>query len=284
MALEFSSDGLASAILNNPHMEQQQESTTLNETVSLVPPATGSSQINLSTAERVVSTLGGAALTLIGIRKLNSISGISLLLGGGFLLSRGISGYCAVTNFMQRTSGTKNASAMEVECSVSIESPRSTVYAFWRKLENLPQFMKHLDSVSEIDDRKSRWTAKLPGNVGRVSWEAEITEDISGELISWNSLPGSSVDNAGTVRFKDSGNGQGTELQVRISYRLPGGDIGSIAAKLFSPAVEKMMIDDVKSFKQLMESGKGPSYSDSRTSHSPTSSNRMTEDKVFGNS
>lgn len=263
-------------------MESTQQSTGMNEAATMLPPATGSSQINLTNAERTVSTVGGVALTLIGLKKLNTLSGVGLLLGGGFLLSRGLSGYCALTNYLKDNVQAKHASAMEVEKSFTIESPRSTVYAFWRKLENLPQFMRHLESVSETDDKTSTWTAKLPGNVGKVSWQAEILEDISGERISWNSLPGSTVDNAGEVVFKDANDGSATELHVRMSYRLPGGDIGSLAGKLFSPAVEKMMHDDIESFKRLMETGNRPASGERGDRRSGSTIATDEESKVFG--
>lgn len=222
--------------------------------VSSLPPATGSSNINLDVSERIVSTFGGAALTVIGLKNLGSMAGITTALTGGFLLVRGLSGYCAVTNAVKKTTA-KRASAMEITSTFIINKPRTDVYSYWRKLENLPSFMKHLEEVKEIDDNRSKWTAKVPGGVGKVSWEAEILEDISSELISWSSLPGSTVDNAGEVRFKDALGNLGTEITARITYRLPGGDIGSFAAKLFNPAIEKMMREDLRSFKQLMEIG-----------------------------
>lgn len=226
--------------------------------VSALPPATGSSTINVGTSERIVSAFGGAALAVWGLRNLNSVTGIGMLLSGGYLMVRGISGYCYVSNMIGRNTADvqKRAPAMEIRTTFTINKPRTDVYAFWRKLENLPRFMQHLERVEEMDDKRSTWTARIPGGVGAVSWQAEITSDISGELISWTSLPGSTVDNAGEVRFKDKGNE--TELSVCISYRLPAGDLGSIAAKMFNPAIEKMMREDIRSFKQLIETGSTP--------------------------
>jgi uncharacterized membrane protein len=238
-------------------METENTQFTDTTAASALPPATGSSMINISTSERVVSTLGGAALAVWGLRKLNSPSGLTMLLGGGYLLVRGLSGYCYINNLTGRNTADvqRRAPAMEVRTTFTINKPRSDVYAFWRKLENLPRFMQHLEKVEELDDRRSTWTAKVPGGVGAVSWQAEITDDISGELIAWTSIQGSTVDNAGEVRFKDAQSGKGTELAVCISYRLPGGAIGSVAGKLFNPAIEKMMRDDLRDFKQLMETG-----------------------------
>jgi uncharacterized membrane protein len=177
-----------------------------------------------------------------------------MLLTGGYLLTRGLSGYCAVNNALGRSSVRKQGSPVEVKTTVSVNKPRSEVYAFWRNLENLPRFMKHLEAVEELTDTRSKWTAKGPAGVGSVSWEAEIVEDKDGEFISWRSLPGSTVDNAGQVRFKE-GPGNQTEINVRMTYRLPAGDVGGVAAKIFSPLAEKMMKDDIRDLKSVMETG-----------------------------
>jgi uncharacterized membrane protein len=221
--------------------------------VSAIPPATGTSSVNVGDTERIVSTLGGAALAIMGLRDMKSPSGVSMLLAGGFLLVRGLSGYCAVNNAIGRNTARKAGSPVEVKTSVSLNKPASEVYSFWRKLENLPRFMKHLEKVEEIDQTRSKWTAKGPAGVGTVSWEAEIVEDHQNEFISWRSLPGSTVDNAGQVRFRNTP--AGTEIKVQMTYRLPAGDVGGVAAKLFSPMAEKMMRDDIRDLKKVLESG-----------------------------
>lgn len=235
--------------------------TTGEAASSALPPATGSTNINVGTSERIVSTLGGSALAVWGMRNLDSAAGITMVLGGALLLMRGLSGYCPVNEMMGRNTAETphSASAMEARATFTINRPREEVYSYWRKLENLPTFMRHLEHVREKDDKRSMWTAKIPGadkipgNIGTVSWEAEIVEDVRGEHISWSSLPGSTVDNAGEVKFKDAPNNQGTEIVACISYRLPVGDLGSMAARLFNPAVEQMIQDDLRSFRNLME-------------------------------
>jgi len=221
--------------------------------VSAIPPVTCTSTVNVGSAERVISALGGAALTVMALRDLKSQAGISMLLTGGFLLVRGLSGYCAVNNAIGRNTARKAGSPVEVTTSVSLNKPVSEVYSFWRKLENLPRFMSHLEKVEEIDQTRSRWTAKGPAGVGSVSWEAEILEDHQNEFISWRTLPGSTVDNAGQVRFRGTPNG--TEIRVQMTYRLPAGDVGGVAAKIFSPMAEKMMRDDIRDLKRVLETG-----------------------------
>lgn len=246
-------------------MESGMITTNQEAAASALPPATGSTNINVSSSERIVSALGGSALAVWGMRNLNSAAGLTMMLSGAYLLMRGLSGYCAINQMVGRNTAEtpRKASAIEAKVTFTINKPRQEVYTFWRKLENLPQFMQHLEKVTELDDKRSTWSAKIPGaekipgNLATVSWEAEIVEDVRGEHIAWSSMPGSTIDNAGEVKFKDAPDNS-TEIMACISYRLPAGDLGSIAAKLFNPAVEKMMQDDLRSFKALMETGKVP--------------------------
>lgn len=228
---------------------------------SAIPPATGTSNVNVGTAERIVSTVGGATLAIMAIRDLRSPAGLSMLLAGGMLLTRGLSGYCMVNNAIGRNTAHKTNSPVEVKTSVSLNKPRSEVYSFWRNLENLPRFMSHLDKVEELDETRSRWTAKGPAGIGSVSWEAEIVEDHQNEFIAWRSLPGSTVDNAGQVRFIETPSG--TEIRVQMTYRMPAGDVGGVAGRLFSPMAEKMMRNDIRDLKDVMENNQTASGSPS---------------------
>lgn len=240
---------------------------------SALPPATGSTHINVGVSERVVSALGGAALAVWGLRSINSGSGITMLLGGTYLLVRGLSGYCPMNEMLGRNTAEmpRNTSAMEARTTFTINKPRSEVYRYWRTLENLPNFMQHLESVKELDDRRSKWSARIPGadkvagNLATVSWEAEIIEDKKDELIAWSSLPASTIDNAGEVHFRDARDNRGTEIEACISYRLPAGDLGSMAAKLFNPAIERMIQTDLRNFKMLMETGQISNFAEGRT-------------------
>jgi uncharacterized membrane protein len=239
-------------------MEPIQSTVEATEYSSAIPPATGSNKLNTGKSERIVSVLAGLALAFVAGKTLNSTSGKVLGLAGLMLLKRGVTGYCEVNNLIGRNTANKKSSAMEVKTVMTINKPRSEVYSFWRNFENLPRFMGHLREVEMLDERRSSWTAQLPGGVGHVSWEAVIEEEQENQLITWSSLPGSTIDNAGEVRFSDSRWEGQTEVCAKISYRLPGGDAGSVAGKLFNPFVEKMIRNDLKSFKSLLETGEIP--------------------------
>ena len=139
--------------------------------------------------------------------------------------------------------------------SITVRRPVEEVYAFWRNFENLPQFMRHLESVTVLEGgRRSHWVAKAPAGQ-TVEWDAETTEDVPNELIAWRSLPGASVYNAGEVRFAPAPGGRGTELRVTLEYDPPFGKLGSKVAMLFREEPGQQVADDLRHFKQVMETG-----------------------------
>jgi len=71
-------------------------------------------------------------------------------------------------------------------------------------------------------------------------------------LLGWQSVPGSAINNAGKVEFRDAEEG-GTELIVVISYRAPAGDLGAGIAKVLNPILEKIVRNDINSFKEYIE-------------------------------
>ncbi|RIK44438.1 MAG: hypothetical protein DCC55_02520 [Chloroflexi bacterium] len=145
-------------------------------------------------------------------------------------------------------------SGIRVEKSITINRPADEIYQFWRNFENLPRFMSHLESVEVLDEQRSHWRAKAPAGM-TVGWDAEIIDDTPGERISWRSLEGADVPNAGSVQFKPATGGRGTVVHVQIEYKPPGGAIGAAIAKLFGQEPEQQVQADLRAFKQVMETG-----------------------------
>ena len=169
---------------------------------------------------------------------------------------RAITGHCPAYSAMGKKGLPDPVKNINIRTSVTVNKPRHEVYAFWRRLENLPLFMKHLESVEAHDSHRSSWQARIPGGIGTISWDAEVVKDEPGELLGWSSLPGADVENSGKVEFLE--NGGGTKLNVVISYRPPMGAVGAGAAKLFNGAFEKMVKQDIANFKQYIETGSLP--------------------------
>jgi len=211
---------------------------------------------NISFAERAVSVAAGANLIASGLLNIFSHPIRNLLVAGagGYLVFRGATGYCPVYNFVDRQRSQIKNSNVNIRTSVFINKPRQEVYDFWRNLENLPLFMTHLKSVKQLDGKRSHWESNLPGNLSSISWEAEIVSDNPGSVIGWRSIAGSEIDNAGKVEFADAADGQGTVVQVVISYLPPkGGFIKSKIADLLSPVFERMVRNDINNFKHYIE-------------------------------
>jgi uncharacterized membrane protein len=137
---------------------------------------------------------------------------------------------------------------------ITVNKPTEEVYEFWRNFENLPRFMRHLESVKVLENGRSHWQAMAPAGA-TVEWDAEMTEDRPGELISWRSLPGADVRNAGTVRFTSAPGGRGTEVRVDLEYAPPAGKVGTMVAMLFREEPGQQVHDDLRAFKQVMELG-----------------------------
>ena len=153
----------------------------------------------------------------------------------------------------EATAGAKKG-VLRTKRSVTINRPVAEVYAFWRDFEKLPQFMRHLESVNVMGDGRSHWVAKAPA--GRtVEWDAEITEERENELIAWRSLGGADIYNAGSVHFHPAPGNRGTEVRLELDYDPPMGKLGSKIAMLFREEPGQQAQDDLRHFKQVMETG-----------------------------
>jgi uncharacterized membrane protein len=141
-----------------------------------------------------------------------------------------------------------------VRGAVTVRRPRAEAYVFWQDFENLPSFMAHLESVVLVGDGRTRWVAIAPGG-GRMRWDAEIIDFVPDELIAWRSVKGGDVDSEGVVRFVPAPGGRGTEVRLEMSYSAPGGRAGRMIARLFGADAEQQVDEDLRRFKQVMETG-----------------------------
>jgi uncharacterized membrane protein len=128
------------------------------------------------------------------------------------------------------------------------------VYRFWRDFQNLPRFMRHLESVEDLGDGRSHWVAKGPAGMN-VEWDATLVADVPGEVITWRSVENADVDNAGAVRFERAPGDRGTIVKVNFQYNPIGGVLGATVAKLFGEEPSQQLDDDLRRFKQVMEVG-----------------------------
>lgn len=233
-----------------------------------------STKINVNNAERLSSVLLGSALVSFGVVRRSGPLSLATIASGAPLLWRGLTGNCPVYSALDINSarpeeiaaqtrtqaGVPAGKGIKVSQHVTINKPPSEVFRFWSNFENLPQFMDHLESVKLHQNGCSHWVAKAPLGT-KVEWDAEIVDAKVNEFISWRSKPGTSVPNEGTVRFKPTATGEGTEVEVTLEYRPPAGALGATIAKLFGEEPQIQVADDLRRFKNIMETGEIPSTS-----------------------
>jgi uncharacterized membrane protein len=148
--------------------------------------------------------------------------------------------------------------ARRVIKAVTINRSCEDLFRFWRRLENLPQFAKHLISVKELSNKESHWVAKSPAGT-TAEWDAVIIKEMENEYLAWESKPGSEIDNAGSVRFRPAPAGRGSEVIVTLQYIPPIGTLGALVAKLYGEEPDIQVEEDLGRFKTLMETGEIPS-------------------------
>jgi len=214
---------------------------------------------NISDLERGLSLIGGSALMLYGLRR--SLGHLALMLGGGALIYRGLTGYCAAYQALGVDTAHRTGHGVALRATITVNKPTVEVYQFWRHLENHPRFMQHLESVVSANGKRSHWVAKTP-LPAPITWDTDIVAERENTLLSWRSLPGSDVDHAGTVRFRELPRGRGTEVRVRLEYAPPGGTVGVAVANLFKILSEQQLKEDLRRFKQIIEADETPTTVD----------------------
>jgi uncharacterized membrane protein len=219
------------------------------------------SALNINQTERMASAVAGGALAVIGIAR-GGWCGLLMALTGGGLVYRGATGHCGVYQALGVDTSDKQSGrvsvrhnrGIKIEKSMTITKSPEELYTFWRNFSNLPRFMNHLESVTELDGKRSHWVAKAPAGM-TVEWDAEIINEEKNELIAWRSLEGATVPNAGSIRFEPAPANRGCVVRVSLSYEPPGGALGSKIAKLFGEEPGQQIEEDLRRFKQLMETG-----------------------------
>jgi uncharacterized membrane protein len=203
----------------------------------------------------------GALLLAAGVARRSAI-GACLAASSAPLLYRGLTGRWPFELDGDAQHGsTKHALAgnrgIHVRESIRLEVPIADVYRYWRRLDNLPQFMTHLERVTESADGRSHWVASGPAGFA-VEWDAEIINEIENQVLAWRSLPGSDVVTAGSVNFGTARGDRSTQVSVHLQYAPPAGKAGALVASLFGREPSQTVREDLRHFKQLLEAGEIP--------------------------
>ena len=135
---------------------------------------------------------------------------------------------------------------LEHSVQVEVDAPIDLVWSLWSDLEQMPKWMKWIDSVKVLDEDPtlSRW--KLATGGLEFTWLSRNLKVIPHQIIQLESVDG--LPNQGAIRFYDRKNG--TIVKMTISYAIPG-FLGKIMDNLFlGRVVESTIQADLERFKE----------------------------------
>jgi uncharacterized membrane protein len=207
-------------------------------------------QSNWAPAPRLLAGAAGGALALYGARR-RDLLGRALEIAGLALVARGM------TNLeMRDLVGFGGGPGISIQKAININAPVEKVYEVWNKHEEFPHFMSRVIEVKKLGAGRYHWKVAGPAGIP-VEWEAAITKQVPNEMLSWESVAGSMVEQKGIVRFQPNGNG-GTRVEVRMSYHPPAGAAGHAVAMLFGTDPKSEMTADLMRMKSFIETGRQP--------------------------
>ncbi len=133
-----------------------------------------------------------------------------------------------------------------IEESVEVEVPVRTAYNQWTQFEEFPRFMEGVEEVRQLTDTKVHWVAEIAGQ--RREWDAEITEQVPDQRISWCSTEGAT--NSGVVTFHRLGESK-SKVMLQLEFE-PEGVVEQVGDKL--GLIKTRTKADLERFKEFIES------------------------------
>lgn len=207
---------------------------------------------NVGPKERAVSTLAGGFMVIDGLRR-RGIGGLLESVFGASLLYRGSSGFCWLYNAIDIDTAKEHIRlpTVRVQRTITIDHDPQTVYSIWRKFENLPRFLKHVESVSLLEGKRLRWVVQGP--LGRrIAWNAEITDDAPGHRLAWRSEEGAPVKHVGSVAFFPLEGGRATEMKLSLQYQPTRGTLREAVSRLFGDDPRRQIREDLERFRRVI--------------------------------
>ncbi|MEO1210682.1 MAG: SRPBCC family protein [Cyanobacteria bacterium J06638_20] len=134
---------------------------------------------------------------------------------------------------------------LEHTVQIEVETPVDHVWQLWSDLEQMPCWMKWIDSVRILEDDPdlSRW--KLASGGFEFSWLSRITKLVTHQIIQWESVDG--LPNRGAIRFYDRG--ENSIVKLTVAYAIPG-ILGKLMDNLFlGRIVESTIQADLERFR-----------------------------------
>lgn len=142
----------------------------------------------------------------------------------------------------------------ESRAAITVNRPIAEVFTFWHDVRNLPRFLEQLQSVRDLGGGRSRWR-QADQNGAEIEFDVELTAQEINERVAWRSLDNSEIESSGEVTFTAAPGGRGTEVRAALHQRAKGRGLAAAAAALLGAGGNQQVRDDLRRFKQLLETG-----------------------------
>ncbi len=146
------------------------------------------------------------------------------------------------------------ANWLEHTVQVEVDAPIEVVWGMWSDLEQMPRWMKWIDSVKVLEDNPELSLWKLHAGGFNFSWRSRILKLVEHQIIQWESVDG--LPNRGAIRFYDRQNS--SIVKLTVGYGIPG-IIGKLMDDLFlGKVVESTLQENLERFKEYAQTGVSP--------------------------
>jgi uncharacterized membrane protein len=175
------------------------------------------------------------------------IKGVAMCAVGGALVAR------ASAN--EELSDVLRSRGILVEKSIVVDAPVEQVFAYWRNLENLPQWMSHVREVRALGGDRYHWMVDGPAGMP-VEWDSELLNYEENREMTWHSVGDSQVDNVAACASRKSATGRASTCSCAI--RRPGVSRATWSRAAFGTDPKSEMDDDLARMKTAIETGHPP--------------------------
>lgn len=192
-------------------------------------------RLNLTRADRIGYVVGGIALIVWALRR-PSFARAGAAGAGSWLLYQAYTGRNPMFKPLGISVNPRPAlpEALEtivVEEAITISRPRTEVYTFLARAENLPALAEEA---------------------------VQITRDVPGTELAWRATRGEALMHFGSLGLRDAPGGRGTIVGVRLEYLPTGGSLGAAISHLMGRSPQRVLADKLRRARSLLETGEVP--------------------------
>jgi len=159
----------------------------------------------------------------------------------------------------------KHDGLVDAHAVQTILADPETLYKLWSDVSSIPLWQEFVVSVTPRSANVSHWVMGNPEDPDgkRIEFDSEIYDSTPGSRIAWRSISGD-VEQTGEVNFvaMQKGEFSGTRVTLLQTTKVPGGVVGNAVAATAKRSPQQIVIENLRHFKGMVESGEIPSVKD----------------------